>query len=42
LSHSVGFAWGNVNTKTGDWIIWFIKRNKDGTWLDPQKLKVIK
>ncbi len=39
LSHQVGFGWGMVNKKTGDWIIWFIKRNKDGKWLDPKNLK---
>lgn len=39
LSHSVGFGWGVVNSRTGDWLIWFIKRNKQGVWLDPQNLK---
>ena len=37
LSHSVGFGWGVTNDRTGDWIVWFIKRNKEGTWLDPKK-----
>jgi len=36
LSHSVGFGWGVTNDRNGDWIVWFVKRNKEGIWLDPK------
>jgi len=34
LGHRQGFAYGYINTKTGDWRAWNIK-NENGTWLSP-------
>ena len=37
LSHSVGFGYGVTNDRNGDWVVWFVKRTKEGIWLDPKK-----
>ena len=37
LSHAVGFGYGVTNDRNGDWIVWFVKRTKEGIWLDPKK-----
>ena len=38
LKHQVGFAYGVACDKTGDWILWNIKKTKKGKWLDPTKV----
>lgn len=38
LKHEVGFLYGVADSKTGDWLLWQVKRNKEGKWLDPKKL----
>jgi len=38
LKHQVGFAYGVACDRTGDWILWNIKKTKEGKWLDPTKV----
>ena len=39
LKHCVGFLVGMINTKTGAWMVWPVKRDeRTKTWLDPKMM----
>ena len=38
LKHEIGFLFGEACDRKGDWIVWQIKRNQQGRWLDPLAL----
>ena len=39
LKHEVGFLYGVACDKSGDWIVWQIKRTDNGAWLDPYRIQ---
>ncbi len=40
LKHQVGFAYGVICDRSGEWILWNIKKTKEGKWLDPTKAMI--
>ena len=38
LKHEVGFLYGAIESRTGDWQVFQVKRKTDGKWLDPTKV----